>query len=124
MYRLHLSPDDKKLSVTESTFQYQLDAEKTNRWIFRYDYLRNPPNHYPPSHLQINETFLKPAPVDMHFPDIHFPVDRIPLEAVIRLLVEQFHIKCNEPQYWRQVLAESERSFHEIASHPLSGPEY
>ncbi len=47
----------------------------------------------------------------------------MPLEGVIRLLVEEFGVQCNQPaSVWRPVLAETERSFLEIAHVPLSGP--
>lgn len=123
MFRLQCDSKDEKLSVTESTFQYQLEPEKTSRWIFRYDYLRKPPHHYPASHLQVNGKILESSAIPLICPDIHFPVNRISLEAVIRLLVEQFKVKCNEPKHWRKVLAESERLFYDTAFRPLSGPE-
>lgn len=47
----------------------------------------------------------------------------MPLEGVIRLLVEEFGVPCNQPPaIWRPVLAEAERAFLEIAHQPLSGP--
>lgn len=102
-----------KLKVDKSSYQYQLDPEKTSRWIFRYDYARVPLDVYPPSHLQINGLLREQASVLLGLPDIHFPVNRISLEAVIRILIEQFKIKCNDPKHWYKVLEESERLFME-----------
>lgn len=115
--------EEERLRVKKSSYQYQLDPERTPRWIFRYDYARAPVLAYPPSHLQVNGILQESSLISLACPDIHFPVNRISLEAVIRLLVEQFKIKCNEPKYWRKVLAESERLFYDIAFRPLSGPE-
>ena len=52
------------------------------------------------------------------------PTQRISLEAVIRLLIEQFGVPANQPpDIWRPMLTESEAAFLEIAHRSLSGPE-
>jgi hypothetical protein len=55
---------------------------------------------------------------------IHFPTQRLSLEAVIRLLVDQFGVPTAEPaNVWRPVLAVSEAAFLGIAHRSLSGPD-
>lgn len=123
--RMH-TPDGWRLKVQESSFQYQADQDG-ERWIVRYDYLREPgPDPHPQAHLQVRGALTEHAtPVRRGLLEhVHFPTGRVPLEAVIRLLADQFGVTCNtESALWRPVLAESERTFQEIAHHPLSGPE-
>lgn len=121
---LYVDVEDRNyLKAEQASYQYQVDAEE---WIFRYEYLRNPPHHYPASHLQVNADLRVPGtlPAGTELKDIHFPVGRFSLEWVIRLLAEQFGVPCQErPEIWRPVLAESERIFVGIARRPRSGPE-
>jgi hypothetical protein len=95
------------------------------QWIVRYEYLRTPKDQHPGAHLHVNATPPEDCcPPHRPLPRIHFPTGRISLEAVIRLLAEQFELRCaTDKEIWRPVLAESERSFLEIAHKPLSGPE-
>ncbi len=120
--RLYIAPpaEQNRLKVASSSYQYQLDREG-ERWVFRYDYLRIPPALHPAAHVQINgslaEACLPPA---RSLSRIHFPTARISLEAVIRLLADQFGTPCGaEPDVWRPVLSETERAFLQIAHHPL-----
>lgn len=111
------------LKVMNSGCQYQLD-EAGERWIFRYDYRRVPPDPYPAAHLQIrgrlDEDCLPPGRT---LARIHFPSGRVSIEAVTRLLVDQFGVPTTRrPELWRPVLSETERIFHEIAHIPPSGP--
>jgi len=112
------------LKVMDAGYQYQLD-EAGDRWVFRYDYRRVPPDPHPAAHLQIRATPEEGClPPNRPLARIHFPSGRVSIEAVIRLLADQFGVPCNRgPILWRPVLAESERIFHEIAHLPLSGPE-
>jgi len=113
-----------RLKVEKSVYQYQLD-EPGDRWIVRYDYLRTPTDPHSGMHVQIrgrlHETeALEP---DETLERVHFPTGRVSVEAVIRMLVEQFHVPTNEPpEIWRPVLAESERAFQQIAHRDISGP--
>jgi hypothetical protein len=111
-----------RLKVEESSYQYQMDTEG-ERWIFRYDYLRHPRHPYPASHLQIRGRLFEDClPERTPLERIHFPDSRVPIEAVIRVLAEQFGVPCHQPpEIWRPVLAESERTFLGIAHRPLSG---
>lgn len=124
--RLFLAAADDRfyLKVEDSSYQYQMDLEG-RQWIFRYDYLRYPDHPNPASHLQIRgQLFEDCLPERKQLEDLHFPDARVSLEAVIRLLAEQFSVPCNaEPGIWRPVLAETEREFQRIAHRPISGPE-
>lgn len=116
--------DAPRLKVEHSSYQYQGDQEG-DQWIFRYDFLRNPPDPYPGSHLQVRGTLLEDClPQGLTLERIHFPTVRISLEAIIRLLVDQFEVPANtDPEVWRPILAETERAFYGIAHRSLSGPE-
>ena len=118
---LYVAPtsEGRRLKVAESSFQYQTDRDGKN-WVFRYDYLRNPPHEYPGAHLQIRGDLSERVLSQGALEKIHFPTWRISLESVIRLLADQFHVPCNTPrELWRPVLAESERAFAEIAHKPF-----
>lgn len=81
------------LKVEETSYQYQLDQDG-ERWIFRYDYLRNPPGAIPAAHFQINGELAEAAVIaGTQLKRLHFPTGRVSLEAVIRLLAEQFQVR-------------------------------
>ncbi len=113
-----------KLRVYNSSFQYQHDAHE-ERWILRYDYVRNQTLHHPSSHLQVAADLTHNClPGHRPFNRVHLPTARISAEAVIRLLADQFDIPCHaDAGVWRPVLAEAERQFNKICHKPLSGPE-
>jgi hypothetical protein len=117
------TPDGPRLKVVDSAFQYQMDASN-DRWIFRYEYERNPPRNRPPTHFHLRGNLVEDCLSDaMPLERVHFPAIRISLESVIRLLIEQFKVHPNEPRsVWRRLLTESEREFIKIAHRPLSGP--
>lgn len=119
---LEETPDGPRLKTLKAGYQYQAD-QQGKKWICRYDYLREPgPDRHPQAHLQVCGEPPDYAPnADLH--KVHFPTGRVAIEAVVRLLVEQFEVPSNESaEIWRPVLAESERAFQEIAHRPLSGP--
>lgn len=116
--------DGPRVKVTTSNFQYQMD-EEGDRWIFRYDYVRTPPDPHPSAHLHVRGTLLEQCldTPKQSLEDIHFPTERVSLEAVIRVLIEQFRVPTiHGPEIWRPVLAESEAAFMRIAHKNLSGP--
>jgi hypothetical protein len=113
-----------KLKVDKSLFQYQLD-EEAERCVFRYDYLRNPEDQHPSSHVQVRGIFTEEdvVPTRGTLARVHFPTGRVGVEAILRLLVEQFGVATNAlPQVWRPVLAETETGFLRIAHRNVSGP--
>jgi len=111
------------LKVEKAVYQYQID-DTEDRWIVRYDYLRYPAEPHPGMHVQIRGAFREAAlPVGETLERVHFPTGRVAIEAVIRMLVEQFHVPTNAPpEIWRPALAESERAFLKIAHRDISGP--
>ncbi len=113
------------MRVRKASYQYQADRTG-NDWIFRYDYLRQPGhNPQPTSHLQVNCDLSVPDVLDDSTPlgRIHFPSGRISLDAVIRLLADDFHLPTNEsPELWRWALAGSEPPFLDPNHQPLSDP--
>jgi hypothetical protein len=114
------------LKVRKASLQYQED-EAGDRWVFRYDYLREQEETpHPQAHLQIRGTLTEEGVLPAHQPleRVHFATGRFSLEAALRLLADQFGVPCNsQPEVWRAALAESERAFLEIAHQPLSGPQ-
>ncbi|HCG00885.1 MAG TPA: hypothetical protein DEV93_10130 [Chloroflexi bacterium] len=116
----------RRLKAAQSSFQYQVSADPhADDWIFRYDYLRDPRDRYPAAHLQINADLKAPGVLAEQRPlaRVHFPTGRVPLEAVIRLLAEDFGVPCGPlPEVWRAMLAEAESVFKEIAHQPPFGP--
>jgi len=113
-----------RMKVEQATYQYQVDPEG-KQWVFRYDYRREPRDQHPATHLQVRGTLTERevGPYRGLLDRTHFPTGRVSIEAVIRLLVEQFGIPSGStPETWRRVLAESERLFEDIAHRPLSGP--
>lgn len=117
------TPEGNRVKVASSSFQYQMDGAG-DRWIFRYDYNREAPDQHPSTHLHIRGSLQENClGGDQLLERIHFPTSRISLEAVIRLLIEQFNVPSNTPpDIWRKLLAESEALFLQIAHKSLSGP--
>jgi hypothetical protein len=111
------------VKVASSSFQYQLD-EEGDSWVFRYDYVRQPPDPHPAAHVHVRGSLAEQCLRDKQaLEDIHFPTQRVSLESVIRLLIEQFNVSAHQPsEIWRPLLAESEALFLEIAHKSLSGP--
>lgn len=123
---LYLDPHEgtTRLKVAQSSYQYQV-GDSGNDWICRYDYLRQPgKDPHPLAHLQIHGSLTHdPGPAGVPLHHIHFPTGRTSLEAVIRLLVDQFKVPTKLPaEEWRPILACSEESFRVIAHQPESGP--
>lgn len=120
---IHRTNEGPRLQVMNSGFQYQLDSDG-GRWVFRYDYDRYPQRPYPPTHFhvrgELKENCLQRGDT---LEDIHFPATRVSVEAIIRLLVDQFGMPTAKPRsFWRRLLTESERGFLDVAHRPLSGP--
>jgi hypothetical protein len=113
-----------RVKVQSSSYQYQTDKAGTD-WLFRFDYERNPRNQYPGAHLQINAEPCAAGwlPSKKRLGRVHFPTRRTSLEAVLRLLIEDFGVRASRREnVWRAVLAASEGAFHEIAHPPSPGP--
>jgi hypothetical protein len=122
---LFLAPHDggTRLKVRKSSYQYQ-DDEHGQREVFRYDYLREPgEGPHPTAHLNLHGTLDVPEvlPAGGTLARVHFPTDRVSLEAVIRLLAQDFAVPCAQPpEIWRPLLATSEAAFRQIAHRPTT----
>ncbi len=112
-----------RVKVESSNFQYQMDMGG-ERWIFRYDYIREPPDPHPSAHVHVRGTLTEQCLAPRQaLEDVHFPTSRVSIESVIRLLIEQFNLSPNNPpEVWRPLLAESEALFMQIAHKSISGP--
>ena len=116
---LENTPKGRLLKVDEASLQFQADPQG-KRWIFRYDYRRHPKDQYPAGHVQVRGTLTETG---MLMSPVHFPTGRVSLEAILRVLIEDFAIPPREPaENWRAALAESEAPFLRIAHQALSGP--
>jgi len=94
---VYLYSTDKPLTITEAVFQYQLDEVRMSKdFVFRYDYSTNPQPEHQKSHLQINGTLKRPEIGAYQLPDITFPVNRPPVEAMLRLLIHDFKLVLND----------------------------
>jgi hypothetical protein len=115
--------DGDRVKVETSNFQYQMD-KLGDRWICRYDYIREAPDQHPSTHLHVRGSLTEDClSGDSPLERIHFPTNRVSIEAVIRLLIEQFKVPANYPEeIWRPLLAETEAAFMQIAHKSLSGP--
>lgn len=121
---LHVEADSQRLKVLGSVFQY-LWEDDDRAEVFRYDYGRAQRDAHPSAHLNVHgELDARDAlPAGQPLKAVHFPTGRTSLEAVIRLLIEEFKIEANEvPETWRAALTTSEAQFWEIAHIPTSGP--
>lgn len=108
-----LSLNDKSdpfLRVRKQMISYEADQDRQADWIFRYDYVRNAEVHYPPSHLQLHgKLHAKDVlPVGKKLERIHFPTERISIESIIRLLINDFNVEVNEFPEKERKLMESE----------------
>jgi hypothetical protein len=122
---LYLAPEPPHHLKTEvSSYQYQLD-QRGDEWIFRYDYSRIQQGAHPPAHLQIRGELTERSHVEApEVEHIHFATGRVSLEAVIRTLIEEFHVPAQtDPSFWRPILALSEQDFLDVVHQPLSGPD-
>ena len=120
LFRQSCEDKTHRLKVEASAYQYQLDKAGEN-WTFRYDYIRDPNNEYPASHVQIRGTLTADV-LDQGrtLERVHFPTRRMSIESIIRLLIQDFKVPPKtDASFWRPLLEESLRSFHEIAHETL-----
>lgn len=112
------------LRVISSSYQYQRD-EVGEQWLFRYDYLRVPPEPHPPAHVQVRADPYEAGWLPRRRPlaKAHFPTRRVSLESVLRLLIQDFGVPAATPdEVWRPALDESEVLFRQIAHEPIQRP--
>jgi len=125
MFRERVEEGGFRLKVRNSAFQYQEYRDDKASWIFRYDYLRQPPEREPGAHLQVNGSLERAVlPSSKPLGRVRFPTMRVSLEAIIRLLVEEFGVPCNESEdVWRPALESTERAFLAVQHLQLRSPE-
>ena len=114
------------LKVVKSAAWYAMDRA-CKRLVFRYEYIRTPDQDYPysGSHLHVHGTLDEESVLPENRPlyKVHFPASRVPLEAIIRLLIEDFGVPPrDDEEVWRPVLAWTEEEFRKIAHEQVSGP--
>jgi hypothetical protein len=112
----------KKLKTLSSLFQYQrLAGADPDNWVFRYEYFRYARDQYAPGHLHVRGSPAEAGCITRKssLDDVHFPTGRVGIEAIIRLLVDDFAVTANEPEeVWRPLLQETEAAFIRIARQP------
>jgi hypothetical protein len=102
------SNQDSKLQY--ACVQYQFDhVRHSNKFIFRYDFDIDPEADHPVSHLQIRGQ-LAEKPVKKPLEEIRFPLVKVTIESILKLLVNDFGIVPNNPN-WRHTLKFSEDAF-------------
>lgn len=110
-----------KLKTLSQNIQYIRDAHNEDSWVFRYEYFRLAPNRYAPGHLHIRGSAHEPClPTKGKLEDVHFPTGRVTLEAIIRMLVDDFGVPSKEDDtIWRPLLHETEQAFIAVARQPV-----
>jgi len=114
--RMTLKLVDGSLALAGAVFQYLWDDAEQSE-IFRYDYARWQHSRHPRSHLNVHGTLDHGEALrdGDSLKDLHFPTGHTSLEAVVRLLIEDFEVGPNQPeQVWRPVLTASEE--HRLAN--------
>jgi hypothetical protein len=100
-------PDPKKLGahkIHTKAYSYSI-RERSGEELLRYDW--HPQiEHIPYPHVHIADSQLK---------KLHLPTSRITIEQVLRLLITQFKVKPNRPD-WRATLARGQRTFEDYCS--------
>ncbi|MBZ0188334.1 MAG: hypothetical protein K8F91_18945 [Candidatus Obscuribacterales bacterium] len=122
-YQVYLSDKDDYLRTAKNIYQYQTDQPGKNTWIFRYDYIRKPDDIHPPSHLQIRANLTESVPVKKNsLEHVHFPTERVSIEAILRLLINDFDVPCkckevleDETPLWEAVLRATEAPWQDVA---------
>jgi hypothetical protein len=111
---LGLRRKERYLATLEYRYWYQGSADE-NSWIFRYEYLREPPPGYPyaPCHVHVNArpaTYTDATP----FPDLHLPAgERVTIEAIVRHLIAEHGVVPISPN-WEETVNEAEEHFRDI----------
>jgi len=116
---LGVSDSRKRLYVAKASYQYQMDAFASSKnWIFRYDYIGEPKDIHPPSHLQLRGSLAEDVlPKIKPLERIHFPTRRVSFESILRMLIVDFDVGANAKEdIWREAFAASEEEFLKIAA--------
>jgi hypothetical protein len=119
---LGLRRKEQYLATLEYRYTYQRTVGDAS-WIFRYEYVRDPPTGYEHAqeHLHVNATpasYAGAAP----FPGLHLPTGRrITIERLVRHLMAEHGVMPISPQ-WETTLAHGEAHFREIQRRRVAEP--
>jgi hypothetical protein len=111
---LGLRRKERFLATLEYRYWYQATADP-NSWIFRYEYLHDPPPGYAyaPCHVHINArpaTYTGATP----FRDLHLPAgERVTIEALARHLITEHGVIPISPN-WEDTVKEAEDHFQDV----------
>lgn len=111
---LGLRRKQRYLTTLEYRYVYQ-STDADDSWIFRYEYVREPPEPYPYAreHLHINAQPSFYSGVSP-FPGLHLPTGRrITVERLARHLIAEHGITPISPD-WEKTLEQAEGHFREI----------
>src|SRR5262245_51834333 len=77
-------------------------------------------NRHAPAHIHVRANPAEPClGAKALFERVPFPTAGVSLEAILRLLIDDFGVPANEPgEVWRPLLQETEQAFMEIARQP------
>ena len=112
--RLGVRRKERYIATLEYRYVYQA-TESDDSWIFRYEYVREPPEPYPypREHFHVNASpasYRGPEP----FEGLHLPTGRrITVERLVRHLIAEHGLEPISPD-WESTLAEAEDHFREI----------
>lgn len=112
---LGLRRKERYLATLEYRYVYQA-TQDDDSWIFRYEYVREPPEPYPYArqHMHVNAspasyTGAEPFPGLLHLPT----GTRITIERLVRHLIAEHGINPISPD-WETTVADAEAHFREI----------
>lgn len=111
---LGLRRKERYLATLEYRYWYQATPNE-NSWIFRYEYLREPPPGYPYAscHVHVN---ARPTSYTgaKSFPDLHLPAgDRVTIESVVRHLIAEHDLTPISPN-WETTVKQAEDHFKDV----------
>lgn len=111
---LGLRRQERFLATLEYRYTYQATPDDDS-WIFRYEYVRDPPPPYPYAMAHVHVNALPAAYTgERPFPGLHLPTGRrITVERLCRHLIAEHGIDPISP-HWEQVVAEAEAYFREV----------
>jgi hypothetical protein len=119
---LGLRREERYLATLEYRYTYQA-TEADDSWIFRYEYIREPPDPYPyaKQHVHVNAspaTYTGAEP----FPGLHLPTGRrITIELLVRHLMAEHNLQPISNN-WEATIRDAEAHFREIQEKRAKNP--
>jgi hypothetical protein len=103
--------------VRTVSYSYRLQAGNgKGDWLLRWEYEREPPNHYPPAHVHSNASFHGSGEGIPPLKDLHVATARVAFELVLWHLIADWQIEPKTPD-WREILRESWERFEHTRTH-------